>query len=247
MYGSQKMIGKGIVFLVCFLSVCSCDSAKDLKGSQNIEESATKKLRKYPNHQKVKEELEEIYKDVSGFSVSQEERNSIDQSRSSNSTYGELTFEGIQKLVDVLQLSPDDVFFDLGSGVAKIVLYVYRVAGVRKSVGIELSKTRHDAAMEILQQVRKHGWIQPDRLLELQHKDILNSDFHDATVLYICSTCYPNDIIRGVVQKMLQIPRPVILVSQKPIEHKQLQWIRTVELPTTWNSKARWHIYRTSL
>ena len=51
--------------------------------------------------------------------------------------YGEVTYQGMEKLYDALDLKKDDVFYDLGCGVGKLVLYVALRGGPQRSVGLE--------------------------------------------------------------------------------------------------------------
>ena len=64
-----------------------------------------------------------------------------------SSRYGEITPRGFAKLAARLELGEDDVFADLGSGTGR-VLQAVRDHGVRVSCGVELSLTRHEAAVQ---------------------------------------------------------------------------------------------------
>jgi H3 lysine-79-specific histone-lysine N-methyltransferase len=51
--------------------------------------------------------------------------------------YGETSFEFIYQMINEIDLSPDDVFVDLGSGVGQVVLQVATATNCRKCIGIE--------------------------------------------------------------------------------------------------------------
>lgn len=59
------------------------------------------------------------------------------------STFGEITNRGVRQLCDRVGMSASDVFLDMGSGVGKAVLQVALERGTRRSVGVELSRSRH--------------------------------------------------------------------------------------------------------
>ena len=51
-------------------------------------------------------------------------------------TYGELTYEGASALGEILDLGPDDVFYDLGSGLGRAVLQAHLQWGVGRAAGV---------------------------------------------------------------------------------------------------------------
>ena len=59
-----------------------------------------------------------------------------------NLQYGEVTYQGMQPLYSALDLRPGDVFYDLGCGVGKLVLYVALRGDAQRSVGLEVGQRR---------------------------------------------------------------------------------------------------------
>ena len=57
-----------------------------------------------------------------------------------------MTYQGMEKLYDALELKKDDVFYDLGCGVGKLVLYVALRGGPQRSVGLEVGQRRFSLA-----------------------------------------------------------------------------------------------------
>ncbi|CAD7940539.1 unnamed protein product [Amoebophrya sp. A120] len=79
---------------------------------------------------------------------------------SGNLQYGEVTFEGMRKVYKYLNLRPGDTFYDLGSGVGKLPLYVFlRTAAENlsqcSSFGLEVGERRHDLACMARERLRK--------------------------------------------------------------------------------------------
>ena len=64
--------------------------------------------------------------------------------------YGELTQKGGDQIVKKFKkhFNKDTIFYDLGSGLGKTVLHYGLQYGIKKSVGIEYSKERHQAAID---------------------------------------------------------------------------------------------------
>ncbi|GAH13731.1 unnamed protein product [marine sediment metagenome] len=106
-----------------------------------------------------------------------------------NATYGEITFEATEQLLDYLQVTSDDVLYDLGSGVGKFVVQAYLATPARKVVGVELSPTRHNLAHRIKRGLVDNGLLEDERVLTFYKENITQTDFSDATIIYLCSAC----------------------------------------------------------
>eukprot|EP01043_Picozoa_sp_COSAG02_P093507 COSAG02_NODE_30020_length_558_cov_1.766885_1_plen_173_part_01 len=120
--------------------------------------------------------IEHVYKGVDpshGPALSAEEEDTVDDSGGSH-IYGEITVPGVHTLIHwLLQRSasapaasphrlPEGgwAFADLGSGVGRMcihVAYMGRAWGCVRSVGIELSHTRHVAAVTAAERAREAG------------------------------------------------------------------------------------------
>ena len=100
-----------------------------------------------------KQKMEELYKDLSGFGIAQDEYKTIRESGGAP-TYGEITYESTETLFDILKLTTNDVIYDLGSGVGKFIIQAYLNTTVKKAVGVELSSTRIKRANEALYRLK---------------------------------------------------------------------------------------------
>ena len=66
------------------------------------------------------------------------------------STYGEATRLGFRRVCKRLGLSADDTFIDCGSGTGRLVIQAANEFGVRRAIGVELSRQRHSMALGLL-------------------------------------------------------------------------------------------------
>jgi len=66
------------------------------------------------------------------------------------STYGEATRLGFRRVCKRLGLSADDTFVDCGSGTGRLVIQAANEFGVRRAIGVELSRQRHSMALGLL-------------------------------------------------------------------------------------------------
>lgn len=101
--------------------------------------------------------------------------------------YGELTQKGSNQIVKLFKkhFNENTVFYDLGSGLGKTVLHYGLQYGIKKSVGIEYSKERHQGAIDLLEEYAKDKTN-----IEFYCDKIENKNFSDATVVYADNTGY---------------------------------------------------------
>ena len=64
-------------------------------------------------------------------------------------TDGELEEEGVEQLLELLQLTESSVFADLGSGRGEALLHIAARVEVQRAIGIELLPARHQRACEL--------------------------------------------------------------------------------------------------
>ena len=125
-------------------------------------------------------------------------------------TYGEVTQKGTNALVNHFQkhFNNNTVFYDLGSGLGKMVLHIGLQYNIKKSIGIELSKERHQGAIDL-----KEKYAKNKNNIQFYCKSFLDHDLSDATVIYMDNTCYPHPINIQIFNKL---PKGCLLCYKKP-------------------------------
>lgn len=137
------------------------------------------------------------------------------------STYGEVTELGARQLFHHLGTSGnnekdvgvgDVLFFDLGSGVGKLVVQAFlELPRLRRAVGIELSPARHAAAIRSWEglllsgtanTVRAMGGDQLEASVELLQGDLFRLDVSEATHIYVASLCFSDEMIHVLADKL---------------------------------------------
>lgn len=190
-------------------------------------------------------------------------------------TYGEATTMGVRQLIQLLELKGLDeedrhkcdtpiIFYDLGSGAGKLVAQVFLENVVHCSIGVELSAHRHSLAEQNWSNLQKspeaasgefhqmfttnHFMGQPK--VQFLNQDILDTDFSDATHLYISSLCFPDEVTDKVCDVVMNNHRQfgrlrmVVALSNLPLfeaEENRSRWKKSFELiHMTWGfSTAR--------
>lgn len=195
------------------------------------------------NHTKVHDIINRYYTNVTGFGIcSQDEKNILNCGGAP--TYGEMTFDGVHKLVDYLKPTKDDVFVDAGCGVGKLVTQVFFETDVAKSIGIELSQGRYDKAMQVKAALSKDNQLPKGRTLDFYHANIIDAIPQDTTLFFMCSTCFSNDLMKKIMEKLRLLKQGLRVITLKPLlESKEFVLQKKLELPMTWSPSTSVHIY----
>lgn len=135
-----------------------------------------------------------------------------------NLLYGEITRAGVRNLITALSpeyLNTNSVFYDIGSGVGKVVLHINEIVGCQ-TIGIEMSKGRVEKAKEL-------QLLVPRKKVTFINDTFQNCDMSDATVIYIDSTVMNEKVLKQLLEK---VPKGCLLISSKVIkgiEYKPLK------------------------
>ena len=177
-------------------------------------------------------------------------------------TYGEVTGVGARQLAEEMGISSAKarggegriIFYDLGSGVARLVVQMVldNPVAIHKCVGVELSKERHDVASSALSRIRSSEY-KSDLLskVELSNADALEYDFSDATHIYISSLCFPRQVLEELQDIILTLDdvRVVAALNRLDKLESSSDWVvrdTPVAVQMTWGSGSA-KIYRKTL
>ena len=129
------------------------------------------------------------------------------------STYGEVTTLGARQLFYYMGMSRGDsdkvIFYDLGMGRGKLVVQALLETNPQRSVGIELSMVRYQAAQSAWDTILQHeegraAQIMADRLLFIRD-DLFQQNLDNATHIYIASLCFTDDMMQALADKLAQL------------------------------------------
>ena len=163
-------------------------------------------------------------------------------------TYGEVTGVGAMGVPSAEDSSIN--VYDLGSGVARLVIQMVldNPAAINKSVGVELSKERHDVASSALSRIRVSDYS--SELLskvELSNADALKSDFSDATHIYISSLCFPRSVLEALQDIIFTLDGVRVVAALNRLDKLEVssEWDEGQDVPLqmTWGAGSA-KIYR---
>lgn len=165
------------------------------------------------------------------------------------STYGEVTAGGARHLFEAMDLRLHDenvVFADLGSGAGKLVTQAWlELPHVRQSIGIELSPTRHKAALRSWSTAVRSGAIaqleRDQRSSEPQFElgSFLEADLSEVTHAYVASLCMGDDLVEALWNHLRRgAPRLRIISTLRAFRGEEaaaMLW-RVARIQCTWDS-----------
>lgn len=188
--------------------------------------------------------INDVYNDVSGFSIDLQERQFIEK-KGGNATYGEITTESVAQLLNNLKLTSKDIFYDLGSGVGKVCVQV-ALTTPAQAVGVELSPTRYQGAQLIKEELIKRNILINSNKLKFIEQNITDADLSPATVILLCSTCFSDELMQTLTNKMAQKCSSglrVLTLKDLPA-HEKFTLLQTYELPMSWSQGSPVYFYQ---
>ncbi|MBD3273624.1 hypothetical protein GF385_04730 [Candidatus Dependentiae bacterium] len=190
-----------------------------------------------------KKYIKNLYKNTSGFSIPQKDREYVNKYGSA--VYGEITYDSLKILLDDLKPKTSDVFYDLGSGVGKVTVQATLDYKFKKAFGIELSRNRHLKAEKIRAKLKKAKKIKSHHNLFFKHEDISKTNLKSATIIFMCSTCFPKNLMEKLAKNFAKLRKKTkILTLKKLPENKKLQLLKTYNLEMTWSKNVTVYLYQ---
>lgn len=193
------------------------------------------------------EEIDQLFNNRDGFGI-----NEIDENKYKNkyavSTYGELTGEGLIKIIEMCKkLGMNDLqernFVDLGSGTGRVVfnasIYFNQVHGV------ELSTKRHNIGSKILKENK-------NRLrnnIHLVNGDMYEFNCSEMDVVYISSLCFTDGMMERLKEKLgreLKTGSLIFTSKEMDIEDNDnfVKLENELNVKMTWNDNSQLYIYK---
>tara|TARA_E500000178_G_C16905307_1_gene699993 strand:- start:495 stop:1169 length:675 start_codon:yes stop_codon:yes gene_type:complete len=158
-------------------------------------------------------------------------------------TYGTITPDGIKTLIDNLDISKDDSFIDLGSGIGNVVIQFAINTNVKKADGVEFLKSRIEKSKEYIEKFKEKYYNKINKI-SIKQDDIKNVNFDDYNIFFTCSTCFPNELMTIINDKAEKNINLKYLITQKKLsENTKLKLLKTIDLNCSWDSTCEHYIY----
>ncbi|BDU74619.1 hypothetical protein [Mesoterricola silvestris] len=115
--------------------------------------------------------------------------------------YGEPAPATTDLMLRRLGAAEDDVLYDLGSGRGYFLMQALLTTPLRRAVGVELASSRVAVALAARKALEERGLL-AGRTLDLREQDMAQADYGDATLVYMDSVFYSDELLRTVAQRL---------------------------------------------
>ncbi|MCH9688168.1 MAG: hypothetical protein K0V04_42445 [Deltaproteobacteria bacterium] len=187
--------------------------------------------------------IRRLYRQEHGYDVSDADEARVSATRAS-STYGELLPAATNKLATHLALGKRDTFYDLGSGLGKVVLQLAVSRPMAGCFGIELVRSRHRVAVGMLRRVQQLGLVRT-RACGFRCSDFMRARIGDATVVYSCSTAFSTAFMNELAARLATLDHGLRWVTTQDVDDNP--WFRLesiFRLDMSWRRRSKVHVYR---
>lgn len=161
--------------------------------------------------------INQLYDKIDGYEISSIARKKLLISDRAL-TYGEVSPSTFGKILAQVNPQSGEIFYDLGSGTGKAVFLAHFYYDFSKSIGIELLEDLYLSANSILnkynQDIRpKLNQFKPKQIISFINGDIFKKDFSDADVVFFHSTCFNDEIIAKLEDKLSMLKKGVRIIT----------------------------------
>lgn len=178
--------------------------------------------------------LQMIYENTIGYTIPSEEVDMIKKA-GGHPQYGEIPYDSAAHILSDMNISRQDVFYDLGSGTGKLVIQVYLTTPIKRSIGVEISPSRWKVAESCRKQVANNDHLVVGRDLIFLNQDISKANFNDATICFISGITFPPPLIQSTMNRLSSFGHKIKVISILALPpHKNFKLIKTYNLPMSW-------------
>jgi hypothetical protein len=161
-----------------------------------------------------------------------------------NNTYGEMEYSGIKKLFKIVsELHNIETFIDIGSGRGKICMAMAMYSQIKKIIGIELIKERHDDAVQIKSQLESSY----TNKIEFINDNVLNVKLDKLKNVFVwfSNLCFDQDTTNSIFLKLKnELPEGSIVCCSNSPNVNIGEFINTVYIEMSWIENSSVKIYK---
>ncbi len=143
-----------------------------------------------------------------------------------NEAYSTINYWFIRKIINVVGPAPDDVFYDLGCGMGR-VLCMFARKRLAGCVGVEYSLDRYAQCVSNTMSLK--GRRSP---VEVRHEDAATTDLSDGTLFYLFNPFGPSTlraVLDNIKRSLVTRPRTIRIVYVNPVCRDVMEscgWLR---------------------
>ncbi len=190
-----------------------------------------------------------LYGETDGYSLAEEGKSRIGD-HGESFVYGEVTPQSVWEMLHTIEAKPNEVFYDLGSGTGKGVLYAAILFEFAKCKGIEYLEELHKAAEASVPRYRET--ILPLLTSKKNHPeisftcaDLRTQDISDADIVFSHCTCFSPELMEAMTQKLLRLKSGSrIITISRGVESPELHYMGFIPVRMAWGNASAYFYQR---
>jgi hypothetical protein len=194
------------------------------------------------------EVMEALYGEVQGYSLSSAGRAKLGRESDPVLTYGEVTPECMEQMMDAANVQPGEVFYDLGCGTGKAVVLSAFLRPFKRCVGVELVEDLYNSAIgagaRYMAEIKPQLADRENQNVEFVLGSMFEQDYSDGDVFYTHCTCFDDDMMNRI-SVMLEKCKPGtrVMTITKGLTSPQFELVQSAPIRMGWG-EATMYLYK---
>jgi len=153
--------------------------------------------------------------------------------------YGEPSPMATDQILRSLDLQRSDVLYDLGCGRGFFLMQALLSFPIEKAVGAELAGSRVQIGQAAHKLLLEQGLLKGGKRLELYEQDMTQTNLDDATVVFMDSVFFSDDLLNAVAKRMARARnlRSVVMIMKGLPANPWFELERTEKLKMSWSPR----------
>lgn len=182
------------------------------------------------NREEAEKIVEAVYAEIdqSPYGIDSKEIDEI-RKNGGDSTYGEITYDSVNQLIDHAKFIKNDTFYDFGCGRGRACMQI-ALQTPANIVGIDLSSTRIAIANKAKSILKEKHHIDLGKRLLFKNESFIKTPLakRGGIVIYACATCFPGQLMKEIGERAFSAKPLARLYTLKKIPDRdpdqELTW-----------------------
>lgn len=153
--------------------------------------------------------------------------------------YGEPSPMATDQILRSLGLGKTDVLYDFGCGRGFFLMQALLSFPIQKAVGSELAGSRVQIGQTARKMMLDQGLLRDGKQLDLYEEDMTQTNLDDATVVYMDSVFFSDDLLNTMAKRMARAKnlRSVVMIMKGMPANPWFELERTEKLKMSWSPR----------
>jgi SAM-dependent methyltransferase len=186
--------------------------------------------------------LEQLFAGTEGYALSSQGRSRLGCDADPAFTYGEVSLDAMRQMLDSVEPQAGEVFYDLGSGTGKGVIYASLLYAFARATGIELLEELYNAAdairMRYEEARQQHG---RNTQVDFRLGDIFTEDISDGNIVFSHCTCFDDILMNRLATKLETLkPGSRVITVTKNLTSPEFELLGSMPVTMAWGQATAW-------